>query len=199
MTLKIIGVVILGVVIGLFIPESYYGWTDYMLNIGLCLLLFFVGIDIGKNKALFQDIKKSGPLFILVPMGVAAGSILGSILLGFILGYPANEAGAIGAGFGWYSLSAIIIAPYSSELSVLSFLTNVIREILAIMCIPFIAKHIGFIEAIAPSGATAMDTTLPIVSKNTNAETAILSFTTGLILSMLVPVLVPFILNLGAV
>lgn len=197
MTLKIIGIVILGIVMGLFIPETYFGMTDYMLNIGLCLLLFFVGMDIGKNKAIFNDIKKSGPLFILVPMGVAAGSILGSILLGFVLGYPINESGAIGAGLGWYSLSAIIIAPYSSELSVLSFLTNVIREILAIMSIPFIAKHIGFVESIAPSGATAMDTTLPIVSKNTNAETAILSFTTGLILSILVPILVPFILNLG--
>lgn len=196
MTLKIIGVVIIGVIMGLFIPETFYGMTDYMLNIGLCLLLFFVGMDIGKNKDIFKDIKKSGPMFILVPLGVAAGSILGSIILGGALGYPLNESGAIGAGFGWYSLSAIIIAPYSSELSVLSFLTNVIREILAIMSIPIIAKYIGFAEAIAPSGATAMDTTLPIVSKNTNSETAILSFTTGLILSMLVPILVPFILNL---
>ncbi|MBF4692978.1 LysO family transporter [Fusibacter ferrireducens] len=197
MTLKIIGVVILGMILGLFIPETYYGMTDHMLNIGLCFLLFFVGVDIGKNKDIFKNIKRSGPLFILIPMGVAAGSILGSIILGFALGYPINESGAIGAGFAWYSLSSIIIAPYSSELSVLSFLTNLIREILAIMIIPFVAKHIGFAEAIAPGGATAMDTTLPIVSKNTNAETAILSFTTGLILSMLVPILVPFILNLG--
>lgn len=196
MTLRIIGVVILGIIMGLFIPENFYGMTDYMLNIGLCLLLFFVGMDIGKNKDIFKDIKKSGPMFVLVPLGVASGSILGSIILGGVLGYPLNESGAIGAGFGWYSLSAIIIAPYSSELSVLSFLTNVIREILAIMSIPIIAKYIGFAEAIAPSGATAMDTTLPIVSKNTNSETAILSFTTGLILSMLVPILVPFILNL---
>lgn len=196
MTLKIIGVVVLGTIMGLFMPDNFYGITDYMLNIGLCLLLFFVGIDIGKNKDILKDLKKSGPLFVLVPMGVAAGSILGSVLLGFMLGYPVNESGAIGAGFGWYSLSAIIIAPYSSELSVLAFLTNVIREILAIMMIPFVAKHIGFVEAIAPSGATAMDTTLPIVSKNTNAETAILSFTTGLILSILVPILVPFILNI---
>ncbi|MBM7562056.1 LysO family transporter [Fusibacter tunisiensis] len=194
MTLKIILAVIIGTVVGLFVPESYYGVTDHMLSIGLSLLLFFVGMDIGKNKNVLKDIKKSGAMFFIVPLGVVAGSLIGAILAGFLLSDPVNESGAIGAGLGWYTLSSIIIAPYSSELSVLAFLTNVIREIIAIAAIPLVAKYIGFVEAIAPSGATAMDTTLPIVSKNTNAETAILSFSTGLILTMIVPVLVPLFL-----
>jgi uncharacterized membrane protein YbjE (DUF340 family) len=107
-----------------------------------------------------------------------------------------NEAGAVGAGFGWYTLSAIIIAPYQAELSVLAFLTNIMREIIAILTIPVIAKRLGYITAIAPSGATAMDTTLPIISKHTSGETAVLAFATGLTLSLMVPVLVPFILKL---
>jgi len=174
-----------------FVPEQYYDVTDVLLMIGLCLLLFFVGIDIGKNKNVFQDIKKTGILFFLVPIGIVIGSLIGAIVGGYLLGYPINESGAIGSGLGWYTLSAIIIAPYSAELSVLAFLSNVVREILAIALIPLVAKYIGYVQAIAPSGATAMDTTLPIVSKNTNSETAILSFSTGLILSILVPILVP--------
>ncbi|GAB6107133.1 LysO family transporter [Fusibacter bizertensis] len=194
MTFKIILAVIIGAVVGVFVPDSLYGSTDVLLTIGLCLLLFFVGIDIGKNKNVFADIKNSGRLFFLIPIGVTIGSLLGAIGIGFLLGYPINESGAIGSGMGWYTLSSIIIAPYSSELSVLAFLTNVVREILAIALIPIIAKHIGYFEAIAPSGATAMDTTLPIISRNTNSETAILSFSTGLILSTLVPILVPLFL-----
>lgn len=194
MTVKIIGAVVIGIIVGLFIPESFYSMTDHLLTIGLCLLLFFVGIDIGKNKNVFQEIKKTGHLFFLVPIGVAFGSIIGALGIGLLLGYPINESGAIGSGLGWYTLSSIIIAPYSSELSVLAFLTNVIREVFAIALIPIIAKRIGFMEAIAPAGATAMDTTLPIISRNTNAETAILSFSTGLILSTLVPILVPMFL-----
>ena len=194
MTLKIILAVIIGAVVGFFIPDSFYSVTDTLLTIGLCLLLFFVGIDIGKNKNVFNDIKNSGRLFFLIPIGVTIGSLLGAIGVGFILGYPVNESGAIGSGMGWYTLSSIIIAPYSSELSVLAFLTNVVREVLAIAMIPIIAKYIGFNEAIAPAGATAMDTTLPIISRNTNSETAILSFSTGLILSTLVPILVPLFL-----
>lgn len=194
MTVKIIGAVVIGTIVGLFIPESFYSMTDHLLTIGLCLLLFFVGIDIGKNKNVLQEIRKTGHLFFLVPFGVAFGSILGALGIGLLLGYPINESGAIGSGLGWYTLSSIIIAPYSSELSVLAFLTNVIREVFAIALIPIIAKRIGFMEAIAPAGATAMDTTLPIISRNTNAETAILSFSTGLILSTLVPILVPMFL-----
>lgn len=194
MTLKIILAVVAGVGVGLFLPDSFYGVTDHMLTIGLCLLLFFVGMDIGKNKNVLKDIRKSGAMFFIVPFGVVIGSLVGAALAGALLSYPLNESGAIGSGLGWYTLSSIIIAPYSSELSVLAFITNVMREIFAIALIPFVAKHIGFVEAIAPSGATAMDTTLPIVSRNTNSETAILSFSTGLILTMIVPILVPFFL-----
>jgi uncharacterized membrane protein YbjE (DUF340 family) len=186
--------VVLGSVIGLFVPESFYDMTDHLLTIGLCMLLFFVGIDIGKNKNVLNEIRKTGHLFFIIPIGVALGSILGALAIGLALGYPINESGAIGSGFGWYTLSSIIIAPYSSELSVLAFLTNVVREVFAIALIPIVAKKLGFIEAIAPAGATAMDTTLPIISRNTNSETAILSFSTGLILSTLVPILVPLFL-----
>lgn len=196
MTFKIILAVIVGTVVGFFVPDAWYGATDTLLTIGLCLLLFFVGIDIGKNKNVFQDIKRTGILFFLVPIGVAIGSLAGALAVGALLGYPLHESGAIGSGMGWYTLSSIIIAPYSSELSVLAFLTNVVREILAIALIPIIAKRIGFVEAISPAGATAMDTTLPIISTNTNSETAILSFSTGLILSILVPILVPLFIPL---
>jgi len=194
MTFKIILAVVLGTVVGFFVPSQWYDATDILLTIGLCLLLFFVGIDIGKNKNVLQDIKRTGALFFIVPIGVAVGSLIGAIAVGYLLGYPLNESGAIGSGLGWYTLSSIIIAPYSSELSVLAFLTNVMREVFAIALIPIIATRIGFIEAIAPAGATAMDTTLPIISRNTSSETAILSFSTGLILSILVPILVPLFL-----
>lgn len=194
MTIKIILAVVAGVFAGFFLPDQIYETTDVLLTVGLCLLLFFVGIDIGKNKNVFKEIKQSGRLFFLVPLGVVIGSVLGALIMGYLLGYPINEAGAIGSGLGWYTLSSIIIAPYASELSVLAFLTNVVREIIAIAIIPLVAKHIGYIEAIAPAGATAMDTVLPIISANTNSETAILSFSTGLILSMAVPIIVPFFL-----
>ncbi len=109
---------------------------------------------------------------------------------------PFNEAGAIGAGLGWYTLSSILVANYSSQLSAMAFIANVTRELIAFIIIPTVAKKLGFLEAIAPAGATAMDTGLPIVSRSTDPETAIIAFISGVICTSAVPVLVPLILNL---
>lgn len=196
MTLKILFSVAFGITTGRFLSSYSIGFLGTLMDIGLCALLFFVGIDIGKNKDIFNQMKDIGIKAISTPLLIAAGSIIGSIVAGIFLGYSMNESAAIGSGFGWYSLSAIIIAPYSSQLSALSFITNVSREIIAIICIPLVAKYIGYTEAIAPAGATAMDTVLPIISKATDGKTAVISFITGLILSVLVPILVPFFIAL---
>jgi uncharacterized membrane protein YbjE (DUF340 family) len=197
MTLKIVITVMLGIISGYFVlPKNIINYTDYIIDFGLILLLFFVGIDIGLNKSVFSRIKEKGIRILLVPFAIISGSILGSAIAGVILKLPFNEAGAIGAGLGWYSLSSILIASYSNELSALAFISNVIRELIAIMSIPLIAKKIGFMEAIAPAGATAMDTSLPIISKSTDSEITLIAFITGAICTFAVPILVPFILNL---
>ena len=64
------------------------------------------------------------------------------------------------------------------------------------MTIPFIAKYIGRLESIAPAGATAMDTSLPIIAGATDSRTAVVSFITGVVLSLLVPVMVPLMIAL---
>jgi len=55
----------------------------------------------------------------------------------------------------------------------------------------FIAKYLNHYTAIAPAGATSMDTTLPLISRYTSEKIAVISFINGVILSTLVPILVP--------
>lgn len=197
MSYKIILSVLLGMGLGYFIlPESLLQYTDIVIDIGLCFLLLIVGMDIGRNKKVLSQIKKMGLKILLIPAMVMLGSIVGSIIGGFLVRLPINEASAVGAGFGWYSLSAMMLANYSSEISALAFISNVVREVIALISIPFIAKYIGNLESIAPAGATAMDTSLPIISRSTNAQTAVISFVTGVILSSAVPILVPLLINL---
>ena len=76
----------------------------------------------------------------------------------------------------------------------IAFLANVFREMLTFIVVPFVASHLNYYCAIAPAGATAMDTTLGIISKNTNGTIAVLSFVSGVICTLLVPVLVPIFL-----
>ena len=197
MTLRILLAVIFGALTGMFIlPQGVLAYTDLIIDIGLMLLLFFVGIDIGLNRSVFGKIKAIGFRILYIPLAIIIGSIAGSAVAGIVLGMPFNEAGAIGAGLGWYTLSSILVATYSSQLSAMAFIANVTRELIAFIIIPTVAKKLGFLEAIAPAGATAMDTGLPIVSRSTDPETAIIAFLTGVICTSSVPVLVPLILNL---
>ncbi len=197
MSFKIILSVTAGILVGYFLlPEYIFDYTDIIIDIGLCILLFFVGIDIGRNKTVLIKIKKMGLKILLIPIMIIIGSIIGSWVGGLFVNLPFNESGAIGAGFGWYSLSAMLLSSYSTEISALAFISNVIREVIALISIPIIAKYIGDVESIGPAGATAMDTSLPIISKSTNAKTAVISFVTGVILSIAVPIIVPLIINL---
>lgn len=198
MTVIIMLTVFLGIAFGyLAFPVDMLSYTDYIMDFGLCLLLLLVGIDIGRQKNVLQDIKHMGFSIILVPILIALGSIVGAIAGGLVIGMPMNESSAIGGGLGWYSISAVLLSEYSTEISAIAFLSNVMREIIAILAIPFIAKFIGYMESVAPSGATAMDTTLPIITKYTDSKTAVLAFITGVVLSLLVPILVPLLIGLG--
>lgn len=197
MSLSILITVALGILAGLFVfPDALAQHIGTIIDLGLCLLLFFVGIDIGRNKDIINQIKSNGYKILLIPLSVALGSIAGSILGGLALGLPLNESSAIGAGFGWYTLSAIVLAKYSVQTSALAFITNVCREIIALISIPYIAKHLGKLEAIAPAGATAMDTSLPVISRSTDSNTAVISFITGAVLSTLVPIMVPLLISI---
>lgn len=196
MTKKILLSVTLGMILGLFLPESFGVINDYLMDIGLCALLFFVGIDLGRSNDVFVQIKELGFKVLLIPLAIALGSIAGGIIVGLFLDYQWNEGAAVASGLAWYSLAPVIIAPYSAELGAVAFLSNVTRELLAVISIPFIAKYIGFYEAIAPTGAAGMDTMLPIVAGETDSTTAVVCFVSGVVLTFMVPFLVSFFIAL---
>ena len=198
MTYIIILSVIVGILSGLYIiPHSLFSILDRVTTYALAALLFGVGVDIGKNKEIFIQLKNLGWQILALPFVIAIGSILGAVIMGFFIGLAGNESAAVGAGFGWYSLSAVIISKvYSVELGSLAFLSNVFRELITIMILPFVVKYMGRVTCIAPGGATTMDVTLPVIKETAGEETVIPAFVSGAVLSILVPILVPFLISL---
>ncbi len=77
--------------------------------------------------------------------------------------------------------------PYSLSVSAVAFLSNVMREIFAIITIPIVAKYVGYVECASLPGAAAMDTVLPVVVGATHERITIYSFTSGVVLSLAVP------------
>lgn len=198
LTLVVIGTVIVGIIAGRFIiPPAWRQTLDSLSTVALCLLLFGIGLDLGHHREVWVHLRTGGLRLALIPFGIAFGSLVGAALAAPLLRLPLGHVLAVGAGFGWYSLSGVLLTHLvSAELGALAFLTNVARELMAVVLIAPIAKHLGHTVAVAPSGATAMDTTLPIVARATGAETAVVSFVSGAVLSSLVPLLVPLLARL---
>lgn len=189
--------VVAGMLAGYFlIPDAVVAHCGTVIDFGLYLLLFLVGMDMGKQGTMLADIKTAGFKVLLVPVAAAVGTVAAAALAGLVLPVSVKDAMAASAGFGWYSLAPTLLQSYSLSLSAVAFLSNVIREIFAIVLIPVVAKKVGYIECVSLAGAAAMDTVLPVVVGATHERVTIYSFTSGVVLSLAVPILVPFIVAL---
>ena len=197
LTFLIVIAVVLGMLAGRFVlPAAVTAHCGTVISFGLYLLLFMVGMDMGKQGTLLADIKTAGFQVLLVPVAVCAGSLAFAALAGLFLPLGVKDSMAAASGLGWYSLAPTLLAPYSLTVSATAFLSNIMHELFSIVAVPIVAQKLGYIEAVALPGATAMDTLLPVVVSATADRMAIYSFASGLILSLAVPVLVPAIIAL---
>lgn len=199
MSISIITALLGGIISGYYIlPQSLTNSTEIIITIALNILIFSVGIDVGSNKSLIENLKKKGFKLLCIPLCIIAGSMIGGLITGILFNTPSNISLAIASGFGWYSLSGIILTSLcNAEVGTVAFLTNIFRELIAIVTIPFLAKYLNYYTTIAPAGATSMDTTLPLISESTNSQIAFIAFANGVVLSSLVPVLVPFLYSIS--
>jgi len=185
-----------GVLFGLyeFVPEVFSG--DQMTTYVLYALLFLVGVGVGANKNTFKILKSASWRILLIPLSIIIGTFLGTLIYSFFdPELSLRDCWAVGAGFGYYSLSSVIIKEMAGEtLGVIALLSNIIREILTLIFSPLLSKFLGKLAPISAGGATSMDTTLPVITKSIGVEYAAFSVFSGLILTLLVPLIVPLIL-----
>ncbi len=195
--LGIIISVIIGILGGLFFKNGFIlENVDSFISLGLFLLLFFVGMDIGNNNEVFNQLKNMSKKILLLPIITILGSLIGGAIASYFISLSLGESIAISSGMGWYSFSAIELSKINAHLGGVAFLSNVLRELSAILFIPFIAKKIGSYESVATAGATAMDSVLPVINKSNPPDVAIIAFYSGLVITIIVPILVPSVVSL---
>lgn len=195
--LGIIISVIIGILDGLFFKNGFIlENVDFFISLGLFLLLFFVGMDIGNNNEVFNQLKNMSKKILLLPIITILGSLIGGAIASYFISLSLGESIAISSGMGWYSFSAIELSKINAHLGGVAFLSNVLREFSAILFIPFIAKKIGSYESVATAGATAMDSVLPVINKSNPPDVAIIAFYSGLVITVIVPILVPSVVSL---
>ena len=187
-----------GLLLGLFrwFPSELltYNISFYVL----CTLMFSVGISIGNDPTSFRQFRHLNPRLVFLPLMTIAGTFLGVLAVSFfITGRTAVECLAVGSGFGYYSLSSILITQYKGiELGTIALLSNILREVFTLLAAPWMVKYFGKLAPISAGGATTMDTTFPVIVRYSGKQYAIVSIYHGFIMDFTVPFLVTFFCSL---
>ena len=187
-----------GLLLGVFrwLPPSL---LDYNVSFYvLCALMFTVGISIGNDPDTFRQFRSLDSRLVLLPVMTIAGTWLGVIVVSiFMKNRSLADCLAVGSGFGYYSLSSILITQCKGvELGTIALLSNIMREVITLLFAPWIVKYFGNLAPISAGGATTMDTTFPIIVKCSGKDYAIVSIYQGFIVDFTVPFLVTFFCSL---
>lgn len=187
---KLCGMVVIGFILGFVLKSTFtlpFGTSTYVL---ICLI-FCVGVQLRNNGITLREV-------FFNKRGLATGfifittSLFGGVVAALILDLPLTQGLAIASGFGWYSLSSVVINDaWGPVFGSIAFFNDLSREIVSLFLIPFLMfKHRS--TAIGISGATALDCSLPIIQKSGGIEVLPLAISFGFITNILPPILLVF-------
>ena len=163
----------------------------------LCALMACVGFSVGHDPDTLARFRALNPGLALLPLCTIVGTLAGCAAASLLTPHSAAEGMAVGAGFGYYSLSSILITgSKGAALGTVALISNIIREIITLLCAPLLARWFGTLAPIAAGGATTADTTLPVIIRSSGNDMAVVSIYHGFVVDFSVPFLVTFLCSL---
>ena len=172
----------------------------------LYALMLQVGISIGSNKNLKQIVRQIRLKMLVIPLATIIGTLLFSALASLLLSrWSVFECMAVGSGFAYYSLSSILITQFkepsiglqlATELGTIALLSNIIREMMALLGSPLIEKSFGKLAPISAAGVNSMDVVLPAITRYSGKEMIPVAILHGILIDFSVPLFVSFFCSL---
>ncbi|WKE64771.1 lysine exporter LysO family protein [Gallaecimonas kandeliae] len=185
----LVGTVITGTLVGLVLPLNAHAFSEG----ALALLLLLIGIQLrAAGMTLRQLFLNRLGLFIALTLMLSTLA-MGALLAPW-LGLPVNHGMGLVSGFGWYSLSGILVSDALGPLwGATSFFVDLFRELVALALIPTLMQR-AMPLAIGYAGATAMDFSLPVIQKSGGPACVPVAIVSGFLLSLATPVLMAILL-----
>ncbi len=200
--LLIFGCFAAGILLGISgLEPQWLHWPDLSMVL-LSILILQVGIGLGGSDNLKEVVRSIRPRMLLLPLFTIVGSLLFAACAALIPGgRPLTECLAVGSGFGYYSLSSVLIANVgaaslgadgAAELATVALLANVAREMCVLFCLPLFARWCGRIAPISAAGINSMDVCLPGIVRYSGGSSQLvpLAILHGIALEISVPLLI---------
>lgn len=187
---------VVGICLGYFrvFPDDNVRAISYGV---LCVMLFCVGFGVGSKPAKLKQFRTLSVRLMLLPAATIVGTIMACLLVSLFMNYSTPSVLAVGSGFGYYSLSSILISQsHGAELGTIALLCNIVRELMVLLGAPLLLKLFGPLAPISAGGATTMDSTLPVIIRALGEDFVLLSMFHGFLVDFSVPFLVTFFCSL---
>ena len=194
-SLYILACFCLGLALGrLGLPPWLYTGNVFLYT--LWAMLLCVGMGMGSDLGAFLILRDLGPRVLLVPVLTVAGTVLGAVPACLLLPLDLRSTLAVGAGFGYYSLSSVLVTElHGAALGSVTLIANIFRELFTILATPLLLRLLGPLAPIAAAGAPAMDTCLPGIVYFAGERYGFIALFSGLLLTVVTPFFVSFILR----
>ncbi len=169
--------------------------AGFALNALLYSLIFMIGVIAVLETRSIEVVASSLGLALRLVASTIIGSSLGGAIVGALIEGSLKPHLAVALGMGWYTFTGPFLSITNSYWGLLGFTSNILREAATFIVYPLLAKYFS-IEAISIGGATTMDTTLPVIARYGGGEAALIALVHGFILTLLIPILVPLVMEL---
>ncbi len=189
-SLIIVAFFAVGVLLGLLFSdlEIVGDYSRYVLY----ALMFLVGVGVGSDKNTLRALQTTKIGVILLPFFTILGSLGAALIVSPLIGgLTTGDTLAVASGFGYYSLSSILLTEYrSAELGTIALVANIIREIATILLAPLIVRYFSPLALVSSAGATSIDTLLPVITRFSGKDYIVIAIFHGVVMELAVPLLV---------
>ena len=188
--------VVIGMVIGYFLPADYMP-PENSMTVMLMILILLVGIGLKGSGITLKEVllnRRGVEMSVIFTFAVLAGGLFFALLFSEV---SWTKGLALASGFGWYSLSAIVMTEaYGAIWGSVALFNDLIREFFALIFIPvFMRKSPS--ASVGLGGATSLDFTLPIIQQSGGLKVVPLAISFGFIINIVSPVLMVAFSALG--
>lgn len=194
--LKVLAIFLAGCLAGLFLVSPDADLHDWSLAV-LYVLMFQVGMGMGSHPTLRHQLRQWNWGMVLTPLATIVGTLTFSAAASLVLSqWSVFDCMAVGSGFAYYSLSSILITQFkeptlgmqlATELGTIALLSNIIREMMALMGAPLFRKYFGRLAPISAAGVNSMDVLLPVITRCSGSEVMPIAIFHGILIDFSVP------------
>lgn len=163
----------------------------------LMLLVFLIGVQLKSSGVSLRQVlvNRRG---IRMSVWFMLSSLSGGLLFAASAdGVSWTKGLAMASGFGWYSLSGLVMTEaYGAIWGSIMLLNDLARELFALAFIPLLMKRFPD-AAVGIGGATSMDFTLPVIQGAGGLEVVPVAVSFGVVVNIAAPVLMVVFSTLG--